>query len=166
MNRAFFPLLGLIAVAAIVGGGIYLNRGSHMVLRGEINKVRTHAVDEKSSVAVVDFRFTNPADYPYVIRTVQLFLEGQEGSKPIEGGIVADIDAKRVMEAIPELGPNYNGSLKVHDRIAPKTSDDRMIAARFEVPVTELNRRKQFRLRIEEVDGAISELIEANAQAH
>jgi hypothetical protein len=166
MNRALFPLLGLIAAAAIVGGGIYLNRGSHMVLRGGINKVRTHAVDDKSSVAVVDFRFTNPADYPFLVRTVQLFLDGQAGTEPLEGAIVADVDAKRVMEAIPELGPKYNDSLKVRDRLGPKTSNDRMIAARFEVPVTELNRRKQFRLRVEETDGAVTELIEAHGQTN
>ena len=74
--------------------------------------------------------------------------------------MVADIDAKRVMEAIPELGPKYNESLKVRDRIPPKTADDRMIAARFELPVADLDRRARFRLRVEDVDGAVSELIE------
>ena len=43
-----------------------------------------------------------------------------------------------------------------------QTALDRMIAARFEIPVTELNRRRRFRLRMEDVDGAVSELTESN----
>jgi len=160
MKRFFFPALGLLVAAGIVGGALYLNRGAHVVLRGEIRKVRTHEIDDKSSVAILDFRFANPADYPLLVRTVQLFLEPPAGAPPIEGAVVADIDAKRLLEALPELGPKYNDSLKVRDRIAPKTSDDRMVAARFEVPVTELNRRHRFRLRVEDVDGAVSELFE------
>ena len=160
MKRLLFPLLGLAAAAAIVGGGLYLNRGSHVVLRGEIKKVRTHEVDDKSSVAIVDFRFANPADYPLMVRTVELFLDGPGGGEPMAGAVVADMDARRVMEAIPDLGPKYNDSLKVRDRILPRTTGDRMIAARFEVPVAELNRRARFRLRVEDVDGAVSELTE------
>lgn len=160
MKRFLFPMIGLAAVAAIVGGGLYLNRGAHVVLRGEIQKVRTHEIDDKSSVAVIDFRFANPADYQLMVRTVQLFMEPASG-EPVEGMVVADVDAKRLLDAIPELGPKYNDSLKVRDRILPKTSDDRMIAARFEIPATELNRRARFRLRVEDVDGAVSELTES-----
>jgi hypothetical protein len=164
MNRAQFPIIGLAVVAAVVGWGLYMNRGSHVVLRGEIRKVRLHKVDDNSSVAILDFRFDNPADYPLVVRSAQLFLEG--GKEPVEGAVVADMDAKRLLQAIPELGPKYNDSLKVRDRIPPRSSDDRMITARFEVPVADLEKRKTFRIRVEDVDGAISELTEANAAAH
>lgn len=166
MNRMLFPALGLAVVAAIVGGGIYLNRGSHIVLLGEIKKVRTHEVDEKSSVAIVDFRFANPADYPFMVRSVELFLDGPAGKSPISGTVVADSDARRLLEAIPELGPKYNDSLKIRDRLPPRASNDRMIAARFEVPVADLNARSRFRLRVEEVDGAVSELTENHVPAH
>ncbi len=166
MNRMWFPALGLAVVAAVVGGGIFLNRGSHIVLLGEIKKVRTHEVDEKSSVAIVDFRFVNPADYPFMVRSVELFLDGPAGKTPIPGMVVADSDARRLLEAIPELGPKYNDSLKVRDRLPARASDDRMIAARFEVPVAELNARSRFRLRVEEVDGVVSELIENHVPAH
>lgn len=165
MNRYLIPVIGLAIVAAIVGGGLYLNRGSHVVLRGQIQKVRIHAVDDNSSVAILDFRFVNPADYPLVVRTVELTMEKPEG-EPVEGIVVADMDARRLLEAIPEMGPKYNDSLKLRDRIEPKGSDDRMIAARFEIPVTELEKRKRFRIRVLDVDGAVSELVEANAPAN
>jgi hypothetical protein len=160
MNRHLFPLLGLAVVALIVGGGLFLNRGSHVVLRGEIKKVRTHAVDDKSSVAIVDFRFVNPASYPLMVRSVDLTMEGPAGAAPVSGAVVADMDARRLFEALPELGPKFNDSLKIRDRVAPKASDDRMVAARFEVPVADLERRVRFRLRVEDVDGAVSELLE------
>ena len=166
MNRMWFPLLGLAVVALVVGGGMFLNRGSQVGLGGEIKKVRTHAVDEKSSVAIVDFRFANPANYPFMVRSVDLFMDGPAGKVAIPGTVVADSDARRLLEAIPELGPKYNDSLKVRDRLPPRSSDDRMIAARFEVPVAELNGRSRFRLRVEEVDGVVSELTEKNASTH
>lgn len=164
MSRVNFPVIGLAIVAAIIGAALYLNRGSHVVLRGEIKKVRLHPIDDNNSVAIVDFRFENPANYPFVVRTVQLFLEN--GKEPVEGFVVADVDAKRLFEAVPDLGPKYNDSLKVRDRIAAKSSDDRMVAARFEVGAGELQKRKTFRLRVEDVDGAVSELTEANAPAN
>ena len=166
MNRMWFPVLGLAVVALVLGVGIFLNRGSHVGLGGEIKKVRTHAVDEKSSVAIVDFRFANPADYPFMVRSVDLFMEGPAGKAAIPGTVVADSDARRLLEAIPELGPKYNDSLKVRDRLPPRSSDDRMIAARFEVPVAELDGRSRFRLRVEEVDGVVSELTEKNVSTH
>lgn len=160
MNRFLIPAVGLAVVGLLVGGMLYLNRGSHVVLTGEVKKVRTHEADEKSSVAIIDFRFANPARYPLVVRSVDVILEGQAGSAPQVGAVVADMDAKRFLEAYPDLGPKFNDSLKVRDRIAAGTADDRMIAARFEVPVGELTRRKRFLIRVLDVDGAMSELAE------
>jgi hypothetical protein len=159
MNRALFPLIGLGIVAAIVGGALYSNRGSHVVLDGQIQKVRTHSVDERSSAAIIDFRFVNPARYPFVVRDVELFLVGKDG-KETPGMVVSDIDAKRLLDAVPELGPKYNDTLKVRDKVMPKQSDDRMVAARFEVPEADLQARARFRIRVEDVDGAVSEILE------
>lgn len=161
MNRFLMPAVGLAIISALVGAMLFLNRGSRVVLNGEIKKVRTHAADEKSSVAILDFRFANPAKYPLVVRSVEVILDGRAaGSQPVEGTAIADMDARRFLDAYPDLGPKYNDSLKVRDRIPAGTADDRMIAARFEVPVEELERRKRFRIRVLDVDGAVSELAE------
>ncbi len=136
MNRMWFPVLGLAVVAAIVGGGIFLNRGSHIVLLGEIRKVRTHEVDEKSSVAIVDFRFANPADYPFMVRSVELFLDGPAGKTPISGTVVADSDARRLLEAIPELGPSTmtRSRFVIGYRRAPRMTAWSRPALRFRSP--------------------------------
>ena len=159
MNRALFPLLGLGVVLAIVGGALLSNRGSHVVLNGEMKKVRTYAVDERSSAAIIDFRFVNPANYPFVVRQVDLFVVGKDG-KETAGMVVSDLDAKRLLEAVPTLGPKYNDTLKTRDRVMPRQSDDRMVAARFEIPEADLAARARFRIRVEEVDGAVSEILE------
>ena len=166
MNRLLYPLLGLAAVAAIVLGALYTNRGARMELSGEIQKVRTHAIGERSSVALIDFRASNPADYPFMIRTVEVFLDGSGGVPPVEGAIVADVDARRLFDAVPGLGPKYNDSLKVRDQLGPKSVNDRMIAARFDLPVADLDRRVRFRLRLQDIDsgGAFSEITESKAK--
>lgn len=154
-------MIGLALVGLALGTILYTNQGSRVVLEGSIKKVRTHEADASSSVAIIDFRFANPARYPLVVRSVDVILEGSApDSKPIAGFVVADGDAKRFLEAYPDLGPKYNDSLKIRDRIGPGTADDRMVTARFDVPVAELERRKRFRVRVLDVDGAMSELVE------
>ena len=49
--------VGLVVVLCAVAGTLYMQRGAHVELNGSILKVRTQAMDESSSVAVIDFRF-------------------------------------------------------------------------------------------------------------
>jgi hypothetical protein len=63
------------------------------------------------------------------------------------------MDAKRLFEGLPILGEKYNNTLMMRERIGAHASQDRMIAARFQAPVSLLEARKRFVLRIEEVDG-------------
>ncbi len=149
--------LGLIAIAVAVI--FYIQRGAHIELRGQILKVRTQALDENSSVAVVDFRFTNPSDYSFVVRSVTVSVTEKAG-KDVDGAEVSEVDAKRVFEYYPLLGQKYNDSLLMRDKIAAHQSQDRMIAARFEIPVQQLDARKQLSIRIEDVDGPVSEILE------
>jgi hypothetical protein len=152
-------LIGVVVVIAAVAWLLYIQRGAHIELRGEILKVRTHELDAASSIAVVDFRFRNPADYPFIVRTVDVSVETNDG-KTIEGQVVAEADTQRVFEALPLLGEKYNRSLLAKDRVNARESLDRMIAARFEVPVSMLQERRQLSIRIEDVDGPESTLHE------
>jgi hypothetical protein len=62
---------------------------------------------------------------------------------------------------MPLLGPKYNPGLAINDVIMPRTTVDRMLAARFEVPEAAIQTRKNMILHIEEIDGrAIVELKE------
>jgi hypothetical protein len=150
---------GLAVVGALAAGFLWWTRGAHMELRGEVKKVRTHAIEDGSSLAVIDFRSYNPADYPFVVRSVDLFLEEPDG-KSIRGSVIAETDARRVFEALPHLGQKYNDTLKIRDKIGPHQEEDRMVSARFELPESALQARKGFRIRVEEVDGVVSEIVE------
>ena len=150
---------GAIAVACMVGFVFYNQRGAHIELKGSILKVRTQAMDENSSVAVVDFRFVNKANYPFVVQEVNVSIVDKDG-KTIEGTQVSELDARRLFEYYPALGQKFNDSLIMRDKIPGRASMDRMIVSRFEVPESTLENRKTLKLRIADVDGPESELRE------
>lgn len=159
-SRLAVPLvIGLAAVVAMVLGLLWIQRGAHVELKGEILKIRTHELDENSSIAVIDFRFANPADYPFIVRKVDVILEDPM-ERTLEGMTVAEADTQRLFDAYPLLGQKFNRSLLPRDRVDARESQDRMIAARFEVPVAVLNSRKLLTVRVEDVDGPVSEIRE------
>ena len=151
--------IGLGIVAIGIAGMFYMQRGSHVELKGSVLKVRTAALDEDSSVAVIDFRFVNPSNYPFVVRTVDVTMEEKNGNV-VKSEPVSEADAKQLFQAIPLLGQKFNDSLLMRDKIPAKQAEDRMIAARFSMPAEKLEQRKGFRIRIEDVDGPVSELAE------
>ena len=152
-------VVGLGVVAFGVAGVFYMQRGAHTELKGAVLKVRTQAMDENSAVAVVDFRFANPAKYPFVVRQVDVAIEDKDG-KRIDGTAVSDLDARRLFEYYPQLGQKFNDTLMMRNKIPPGQSMDRMITARFELPEAELQTRKKLIVRIVDLDGASSELEE------
>jgi len=151
--------VGLVAVLIAVGIILYIQRGAHVELKGAILKVRTLGLDENSSLAVVDFRFANSSNYPFVVRNVDVSALGPTGQN-YTSMPVSEVDAKRIFEYYPVLGQKFNNSLLTRDKIPAQHSEDRMIVARFEIPVTQLDARKNLTIRIEDVDGPVSELVE------
>jgi hypothetical protein len=151
--------VGLVVVAIAVVWIFYMQRGAHIEPAGKILKVRTLALDEGSSIAVVDFRVVNSSDYTVVVREVTVTLEQPNGTAP-DGTVVSEVDARRLFQYYPVLGQKYNDSLIIRDRIKPHETLDRMIAARFEIPVAQLDARKRLKLRVVDVDGPSGELIE------
>jgi len=151
--------IGIAVVAIAVCAVVYTQRGGHVELSGKILKVRTAPLDEQSSAAVIDFRVTNASDYPYQVRGVTVVLESQNGAQA-EGSTASEVDAQHLIAGLPLLGDKYNQSLMVRERVPAHTTLDRMIAARFEVPDAQLQARKRFLVRIEEVDGVVNELPE------
>jgi hypothetical protein len=159
MNRAVPIVIGIVAIGILIGLVVRRQKGAHMVLAGQILNVRTFGTTPESSLAILDFRFTNPADYQFVVRDVRLFLVKKDRSE-VEGIHVADPDMKRVFDFYPQLGQKYNESMIRRDKIVPKETLDRMVAARFDLPESELINRDAFVIRVEEIDGAVSELRE------
>ena len=154
--------VGLAVIAVLVGGIFYMQRNDKIDLPGKIVKVRTAVLDDgksdrgedhaPTSIAVVDFRVTNPSDVIFEVRTVTVQMIGADG-KTYDGQISSDSDAAAVMKALPVLGDKYNQTLRVKDRIGAHGSEDRMAAVRFVASLAELDARKNLTVRIEEVDG-------------
>jgi hypothetical protein len=160
MRRELLVAVGLglaIAIAALTGV-LWFNKDAHLRLDGVVQKVRVQALDEACAV-VADFRVTNPSGVPFVVRTVRLVLT-DAGGRQLEGGIVADVDAKRFFDFYTELGPKYNASLATREKIAASQTVDRMVAARFEMPAIAALGRKNVKIVIEDVDGAVAEVWE------
>lgn len=151
--------IGMVVIVAAVAGVLYMQRHAHIELQGKILKVRSQPMDAASSVAVVDFRFTNPSDYNFVIRKVDLVLQEPNGNT-IEGTPISEVDAQTLFKYYPLLGDKYNVTLLMRDKVAPRQTLDRMVAARFEVPEEQVRNSKNLTVRIEEVDGAVSEFVE------
>src|ERR1035441_8512570 len=95
---------------------------------------------------------TNPSNILFEVREVTVELDDNQG-KSYLGQSVSETDAKRLFEGLPVLGPKFNPTLVLRDRIGSHGSADRMIAARFQAPMALLDGRKRFVVRIEEVDG-------------
>jgi hypothetical protein len=150
---------GLIAVVCMVGFVFYVQRGAHIELKGAVLKVRTQSMDENSSVAVVDFRFVNPSNYPFVVQEVDVSIVDKDG-KTVEGMQVSELDARRLFEYYPALGQKFNDSLIMRDKIPGRASMDRMIVSRFEAPESTLESRRYLKVRIVDVDGPEAELRE------
>lgn len=161
MRKQLLPFvgIGIVVVAVVVAVVLYIQRGAHIELKGSIQKVRTLAMDDNSSVAILDFRFVNPSNYGFVVREVKVSLEDKQG-RTLDGAVVSEMDAKRLFQYYPMLGQKYNETLLVRTKIGPRQAMDRMVAARFEIPEKLLQDRKQLRIRVEDVDGPVSEIVE------
>ncbi len=151
--------IGLAIIALVVGGIFFMQRGDKIELPGKILKVRTAVLDDDSSIAVLDFRITNPSDVIFEVRSITVEMEDAAG-KNYHGESVGEIDSQRLFQGLPVLGQKFNKTLFMRERVGAHASQDRMIAARFQTPLAMLDARKRFTLRIEEVDGKIFEYSE------
>ena len=151
--------IGLAVMAAVVGGVLVVQHGAHIELIGKILKVRTAPLDENSSVVVIDYRVQNPADYTFMAQAVTVILEDAKGVRT-EGKTASERDATQLFLNVPLLGEKFNSSLKIRDQVPARSTADHMTAARFEVPETQLQTRKRFLIKIEDVDGPVAEFSE------
>ncbi len=148
--------IGVVAIAIAVVVILSANKGSHLQLQGEILKVRTGALGEGNSIAVLDFRATNPSDLPFTVRDVVITLE-QPNGETVDGITVSKADLKQLFQYNRFLGDQYNQGLGLQDTIAPHATVDRMVAAHFEVSDADLEKAKAIHLSIQDVNGPLWE---------
>jgi len=151
--------IGLVCIVIAVCGVLFMQRGAHVGVDGEILKIRTTPIDENSTMVVLDFRVKNPSDYPFVARNVTAIYEDSSGART-EGLTAPEIDARHIFEVMPTLGQKYNQTMIERDKVSPHGQLDRMVMARFDLPESKLQARKQFIVRIEEIDGGMFEIPE------
>ena len=149
-----FVGVGVAVIALAIFFVFSSTKGSHLELKGQILKIRTGALDEQNSAAVLDFRVENPSDIPFVVRDVSATLEKQDGTT-FEGLVVSRSDMNTLFQYNRFLGQQYNTSLTIKDKIAPHSTVDRMVAVRFEVPDQQLQSAKLIHLQIQDMDGAL-----------
>lgn len=149
--------IGLLVIGAMVGGGLFVSRGAHLQLEGSVRKTRVAALSPTRSVIVLDFRATNPADYPFVVKTIEVEVTLADGRKEI-GQFVPEVDAKSLFPALPALGDKLAVSIATGEKIPKKQTVERMAAASFALPDSDLEARKDVVLRLKDVDGPVAEI--------
>src|ERR1700743_3380797 len=118
----FFGLgVGALAIAVVVR--LNANKGSHLELGGKILKVRTGALGEGNSIAVMDFRVENPSDLPFTVRNVEITLEQKNGEME-DGVTISKSDLKQLFLYNRFLGGQYNDGLGLQDTIPPHSTVD------------------------------------------
>ncbi len=147
-----FFAIGILVAGAAVFVAVNGNKGSHLQLQGKILKVRTGALGDGNSIAVLDFRVENPSDVPFVVGNVEVSLEKKSGEM-LDGVTVSKSDLKRLFQYNRFLGDQYNDGLAMTDTIAPHATVDRMVAGHFEVGNQELDSAKAVHLSLHDVDG-------------
>lgn len=161
MPKQFWTFLGVgvalvgIAIAAV----LWTNRGSHLELQGKILKVRTLSLEPNATILTIDFRVTNPADYPYMIKDAVVRMDTADG-KTIQADTISRDDTDRLFEYYKFLGPKYNQTLITRDQIPTHHTEDRMLAVRILASSGDVDKRKGLHLTLNEVDGAVSDLAE------
>ena len=134
-------------------------KSNHVELTGEILKVRVYPLDENSCVAITDFRVTNPSDIPFVVGNVSVSLETLD-KRTVAGTLISKPELATIFKYLKLLGPQYNDALSLQDRVGPRQTVDRTAGAKFDLSESQIAGRRTVRLRIEEVDGNVSELAE------
>ena len=72
--------------------------------------------------------------------------------------MISKMDLHQLFQFNRFLGDQYNDSLSIKDKVPPHGSVDRMIAARFDVPIKDLDSAKQMHLSIQDLDGPLFEM--------
>lgn len=143
---------GLALVAALIAGVFYSKRGAHLAPNGSVLKVRTQALDDTHTLAIMEVRLANDSDVTMTVRQINLTAETKEGHQ-LDGTLVSGEDVKQIFSFYPALGPQYNDPLLVRDRIPGHKTIDRMVAARFDAPEAEFAGRKGITIRVEDDSG-------------
>ena len=116
-NTLISGLIAVTFVSLLVGVGLFWTRNNRVELKGDVLKVRSYSIDQNYTVAVIDFRITNPSTSQFVVKDVDVTLDTSDG-KSLEGSIFSEIDARRLFDYYKVLGTKLNpATLLTKDKI-------------------------------------------------
>lgn len=148
---------GMAVVAAFLVFVVWIQKGATPHLAGAITNVRTLGMDESSSVAIVDLRFTNDSDHPFVVGSTSMSVVDATGAAH-DGQVIAADYIGQLFQLFPALGVRVGEPVIFKTRIRAHASFVGVLAARFEVPKADLDGRQKLTLSIGDVDGAVSQI--------
>jgi hypothetical protein len=152
-KRLIVPvLIGVAIVAIAVAFILEGTKGAHLTIEWSLVKPRFGAIGDANSADVVDFRFRNPSDVPFVVSSIDVTAVKPNG-ETLDGQIVSRADVAQMLQFNRFLGDQYNPVLTIRDRVSPRQTVDRMVAATFPVPLAELQKAKTLRITLHEMDG-------------
>ncbi len=152
-----FVLAGILGAGILAWATLGISVWKSARLEGFVTQVRTLAMDERSSVAIVDFEAENPSRVEMMIGDRTLHIVNQQGI-PYEGRTLGVVDIKGLFAYFPALGEMENEPLIKRVRVPAGEKVAGMIAARFEIPKYELDLRREITLQINDIDGGVSAL--------
>ncbi len=156
MSKGFLVGFAITAVAIplLVWQALVATKGNHLAPITKVGKVRIQKVDEKESIAILDFSVNNDSDRKLVVQSVEASLDGRDGSS-VDGSIVAARDLDNVFRVYSIPGGQYNPPFKAWDEVKPHERIDRMIGIRFDVSDETIEKRKDIDLRLQDISGTV-----------
>lgn len=160
MSKQFWIFfgIGLVAVGITVALTMESTKGNHLELDGRILHVRLLSLNPQATIVIVDFRETNPSDVRFIVKNIEVTLDGVKGAPA--GQVISKYDLKTVFDNLKIVGPKFNDALSTGDVVAPHQTVDRMVGARFELGEQAVAGRSAVRIRIEDLDRTVAELVE------
>ena len=153
MSKGFGIGFGVMA-ALIVGFlwyGFATTKGNHLAPVGKIGKIRVQKVDDDVCFVVIDFNVKNDSDRDMIVHSVAVTIDRPEGF--MDGLGVSAKDLEGAFRSYPELGQQFNPVLKERDSVPAHQELDRMVGARFDLPVDKVLERQKLTLRVTDVTG-------------
>ena len=159
MSKPFLITFGaaVVVIAALIWLGFAKTEGNHLVPTGSIGKVRTAKVSDEGTFMVIDFRVKNDSDVDMVVHSIETTVEFPDDSIA-PGSAARSADIPKVFKNFALLGEQYNPVLRDRDIIPAHQQVDRMIGVSIDLAFDRVEKRKDVKVRIEDVTGPALEM--------
>ena len=148
---------GLIGAVVVAGAIIVYNWGATPRLEGRITEVRTLGMDDRSSVAIINFEASNASNYEISVTRREMAVVDENGTL-LEGRILSVFDIQQLFNYFPALGGMKDEPLLDEQFLAPGERVRGLSAARFEIPKHELDVRQEIIFRTLDVKNRRTEI--------